>query len=221
MVRNDLIDALRGLAVIGMLIFHLAVDLEDFFGYPLGYQQFRWQALRYCTVLLFISISGYTAGSGLNRHITRNAGKVAVGALVVTATTYVFFGDSYVRFGILHFLACALFASPVLLKIGECRSLLLALISLIAGCFFSMVTVESSVFLPFGLVPADFVSIDYYPLFPWLAIFIAGLATGRRFGNLPGNPGPLRPVAWIGRRSLLIYLLHQPILLLFLYIVLS
>lgn len=69
---------------------------------------------------------------------------------------------------------------------------------------------------PLGLRTAAFVSADYYPLLPWGALFFAAAAAAERLGDIPPErkyaPAP-RALVWMSRRSLLIYLVHQPVLL--------
>ncbi|MDR2006284.1 MAG: DUF1624 domain-containing protein [Acidaminococcales bacterium] len=220
MGRNMPLDAARGLAVFLMLIFHLAVDLEDFFGCPTGYRHGWWQALRYFTVMLFIGVSGWTAGANTNGRARRGAFRALAGALLVSAATYSFLGESYVRFGILHFLSCALFLAPLLRGQSDFSLFLAAAFSVAAGWLAPGINTGAAYLLPFGVTPQGFHSVDYYPLFPWLAAFIAGLAAGRRRAPLKarpcGNPA-VRAAAFLGKRSLFIYLAHQPLFLLFLY----
>ena len=68
-----------------------------------------------------------------------------------------------------------------------------------------------------GFAPYGFASSDYFPLFPNLGYFLLGAVLGRalyaeRKSLLPGGNPPAKALQWMGRRSLLIYLLHQPIL---------
>jgi uncharacterized membrane protein len=72
--RQLSLDALRGLAVILMFVFHLAVDLEDFFGFAIGYRQGLWRALNYLIVFLFLLVAGFAVGSGLNRRSLNRRG---------------------------------------------------------------------------------------------------------------------------------------------------
>jgi uncharacterized membrane protein len=216
------LDAARGLAVLLMMIFHLAVDLEDFFGCATGYRYGSWQALRYFTVVLFISVSGWTAGANANGRVRRGALKALSGALLVSAATYIFLGEGYVRFGILHFLGCALLLAPFLRERSNFFLFLLSVFSLLLGA--PEISADTSLLLPFGVLPHGFYSADYYPLFPWLSVFVAGLAAGRRSAPLKARPCgnfAVKAAAFLGRRAFLIYLAHQPLFLLCLYAIMG
>lgn len=67
----------------------------------------------------------------------------------------------------------------------------------------------------FGFYPDWFYSADYFGLLPWLFLFWAGYYLHKAVGR--GRMEPLRrPVCpalgWMGRHSLLLYLLHQPVI---------
>jgi uncharacterized membrane protein len=81
--------------------------------------------------------------------------------------------------------------------------------------------------LVIGIHPLTFQSVDYTPIFPWMGLVLIGLAIGefaypggeRRFA-LPKLPErAIAPVTFIGRHTLVIYLVHQPVILLILYLV--
>ena len=68
-----------------------------------------------------------------------------------------------------------------------------------------------------GFAPYGFASSDYFPLFPNLGYFLLGAVLGRALyaekkSLLPRENPPAKALQWMGRKSLLIYLLHQPIL---------
>lgn len=147
------------------------------------------------------------------------------------------------RFGILHLLGFSmlLFAglNKPLEKINPCLGL--AVFSLLFLIFFNLpkgylffepfsisapnVFYQSKWLFPFGLPHSSFRSLDYFPLIPWSLLFIAGSYFGRL---LKQNKMPeffyrphLRPLAFVGRNTIWIYLFHQPVLYGALYIVFS
>jgi uncharacterized membrane protein len=78
----------------------------------------------------------------------------------------------------------------------------------------------------FGIHPLTFWSVDYIPIFPWMGLVLIGMAagefaypTGKRRWPLPAVPAlALSPLTFLGRHSLVIYLMHQPLILLVLYL---
>jgi uncharacterized membrane protein len=81
-----------------------------------------------------------------------------------------------------------------------------------------------------GLRPSGFHSYDYFPILPWFGVLLIGIFLGNLFypdykraqllSGIPDISGllPVKTLCYMGRRSLLIYLLHQPALLLLIYI---
>ena len=77
---------------------------------------------------------------------------------------------------------------------------------------------------PLGIHPASFWSVDYEPLFPWMGCVLIGMGLGEYLYHdglrqfvVPDIPGIIvQPLAFLGRHSLLIYLIHQPIIILLL-----
>ncbi len=71
--------------------------------------------------------------------------------------------------------------------------------------------------MPFGITSPSFGSFDYFPLFPWLGIFLIGSALGKsvyasRKSLLPWTM-PRTFVNWAGRHALVIYIAHQPVIM--------
>jgi uncharacterized membrane protein len=74
--------------------------------------------------------------------------------------------------------------------------------------------------LPFGVVPENLIMPDYRPLIPWFGVVLLGIfagnvvyGSGRRPALFAGKaPTFARPLLPLGRNSLFIYLIHQPIL---------
>ena len=140
-------------------------------------------------------------------------------SLLVSAVTYLIGAPVY--WGILHLLGvCMLLYAAVrkrwepLPGIYACGAALL----IFALTFMLPIRVRVGVpfLFPFGLRTAAFASADYYPLLPWGALFFAAAAAGERLGDMPPEKkyaSAPRALAWLSRRSLLIYLVHQPVLL--------
>ncbi len=219
--RNIFLDCLRSAAILLMAVFHLAYDLEAFYGFPIGYSEGAWHVLNVFTAALFITVAGWSAGAGLAKRHVRRGLKLLAAATLVSVATYIFDPGNYVRFGILHFLAATAFLSPVLVKADGKALLLLAFSSAVAGRFVPEIEAAGPWLLPFGIMPDGFASMDYYPLFPWLLFYIAGVLIGRAQGAPQvAEKRFLRVLALPGRYSLFIYLVHQPLILLVLAVIL-
>jgi uncharacterized membrane protein len=143
--------------------------------------------------------------------------KLLVAAMLVSGATYLFSPAVYVRFGILHLLALSILLSPILMRVPSGALSILAAALLLLPRALDQLTNDSGVLLPLGVTPAVFSSMDYYPLIPWLGVFLLGLLTGRRFYARRISLFPLwkgaNRITWLGRHSLIIYLVHQPVLL--------
>lgn len=211
-LRNPWLDAGRGIALLLMALFHLQVDRVDFFAQSGDYRQGVWWLAGKTSVLLFLFLAGAVAK---NDHVfTQRNVRLGAAAFLVSGVTWIVIPEAYVRFGILHLLAVAgclsgLFALlPTRQLIGVVLALAMTAFLPASSWLFGPETPEAT--------------LDHYPLFPWLGVYIAGMAAARF--NLTSwrirQPLPLllKPVAGLGRRTLLIYLLHQPILLLILFI---
>ena len=75
----------------------------------------------------------------------------------------------------------------------------------------------------FGITPTYYPAVDHFPLIPWFGVVLLGVWFGNWFyaGNqrlilLPdwGDMLPIRGLRFLGRHSLVIYLVHQPLILL-------
>jgi uncharacterized membrane protein len=213
------IDFVRGIAIILMIIFHLIVDLKDFFSYHLEYLQGFWYIEGKCSAILFIFLCGIS--STLSHSSTRHGIKIFTWAMILTTITYFYNPDFYIRFGILHLLGISLLSASVLGRLPRVWLLLLSVTSIIIGLFFVQRYTSSPYLFPLGLQTNTFASLDYYPLFPWCGIFVAGILAGR-IVYAPRQPIVSKhlpkPITWLGQHSLAIYLIHQPILLSLLYV---
>ena len=216
--RFDVLDGWRTLALALMTAYHLLYDLA-LFG-VISWQQLFSPALNVMqkfTCGSFILLAGASARfsrSNLRRGIIVLAAGIAVelGALV---------GGQIIHFGILHFMGVSMVLYHFLGRyLQKCPPAVLLAASAVlyglTGWWTSVTTVSVGWLYPLGLLAPGFHSADYFPLLPWFFLFLAGTVLGgwcldhrdSRVLTLT-LPGAL---TWPGRHSLLIYLLHQPIL---------
>lgn len=214
------IDAFRGFAIIVMVIFHLVVDLRDFYNLPLEYLKGFWYYAGKLSATLFILLSGIS--STLGRHTLRRGLLILCWGMILTIITYVYNSDIYIRFGILHLIGLSMILSQLFAQVRLCILLPVSLAIIAVGNFNATITVNEPFLFPVGLLTNDFASIDYYPLLPWFGVYLIGIIAGR---TIYGDKTSLIPrssffslLTSIGQHSLTIYLLHQPVLLLILYL---
>jgi len=229
------IDFVRGIAIIIMILFHLIVDLKDFYGYNLDYLRGFWYIEGKISAILFILICGVS--STLGRSSARHGIKVFIWAMILTAVTYIYNESYYIRFGILHFLGISLLSANFMRRLPIAWLITASLGVIMVGLLFSQGVITNPYLFPIGLKTNTFISLDYYPLFPWYGVFLFGITLGKKLYSNKKRLGlcqvphmqpkaltSLQPVrclqriTWLGQHSLAIYLIHQPVLLVILYI---
>jgi uncharacterized membrane protein len=229
------LDALRGIAILLMVAFHLVFDLRVFFGFEeISYHEGFWYYEGRVAAITFIMLVGVVSSLickreehevALQKNSYRGLRLIGLG-LLITLVTYILFRDNTIWFGILHFLGLA-----ILISIPLCRykwiNMLLAAI-LFAGYFpIRDLYTDSYTGLIFGIMPASYASYDHYALIPWLGYVLIGIALGNWLyadgkAFIKRMPtAPERALAKIGKYSLWIYLIHQPIILGLLWIILT
>lgn len=223
--RIGFIDALRGLALVAMVLYHL-VWLLNLFGYT-RFELFTdpfWLAARTVILCSFLGISGFVIGlagedvRSWTRYL-RRLGLLTGAALAVTLGTLWSFPDAYVFFGVLHCLALSAVLALAFRRLPWWG------VALAAAFWLSVTRLP---FVPhfdqpwlawLGLVSRLPVTNDYVPIFPWFGVVLAGLAIGKlagpaeRFGRaVAGLPAPIA-LQWPGRHSLPLYLIHPPLIM--------
>lgn len=219
-----------------MIFFHLFVDLSFLgiqapspFTGPL-------RLFGIATASLFILIAGISAHIKAERtyktdgwyiSFLKRGGELIIIGCGITLVTYWFLnGNGYVVFGILHLIGFCLLLTPVLHHLGRYNLLLVVGIFLLSFLF--PLPFGPAWMIPIGIHPAGFASVDYVPVIPWAGVFISGLLTGqilypgsvRRFTLLKiPNFRLWYPAIIAGRHSLVIYLLHQPVMFLILSVI--
>ncbi|WP_099864931.1 heparan-alpha-glucosaminide N-acetyltransferase [Pararhizobium haloflavum] len=229
--RLAAVDAMRGAAIAGVVVYHVVWDLAflrltgpELASHPL------WIAFGRTLAGSFLFLAGFSLvlanGGGFRRDkYFRRLSKIVAAAFAVTTATWLAFPRSFVYFGILHAIAVASAAGVLLLRAPARLTALIGIVFLVVPRFFSSALFDPRWIAWIGFSANTPPSNDFVPVFPWLGVFLIGMATAqaadrhwlsRRFGASSGNP-VIGGLAWLGRHSLAIYLLHQPALLAILY----
>ena len=244
--RLDLIDTLRGLAVISMIGFH-ACWIMNLFRLAFtdeiitGPAFMIWER---SICMSFILISGFSFSLG-RRHL--RSGLIVFGlGLVITVATVLVVPEIRIVFGVLTFLGTAtLLMIPADRALGGCKAksrgyIISGLIisfalflftyninkGFLGGENFLHITLPQGLYNGYimtflGFTQKGFVSADYFSLIPWFFLYLCGyfihkLVKGTSFESrclTRGIPG----ISYIGRHSLLIYIIHPVVLYVLIY----
>ncbi len=240
-------DVLRGIAIVLMVVYHcvflvwmLAPTLATEVINPLST---GWLVVGRTASTLFLLLVGISlvasfqkasGGGGHNatgrsnllwrQRIIQRSVQLFFWGVVLSVITTMFIPGYGIYFGILHLIAVGcIVALPMVSR---------PLVALVATLFFvggalwhpSWVVYLAERIPSFGIVvgvpPTGFQSVDYWPVFPWLALVTFGVALGtllfrgmqRNYSWPAAQPFFCRPLSWLGERSLLVYLIHMPVI---------
>lgn len=219
------LDAARGLALLGMLIIHFVYDLVELFG-VFAWQEPAWYLfVKNNCGFIFLVISGISATLG-SRCLRRGFQVFACGLLCTAVTGGMYLlgmADSsiLIYFGVLHCLGVCMVLWHWLRKLPNWSITLLGAALTVLGLILGQLYLNVHwALIPLGFCPVWFRSSDYFPLLPNLGFFLLGAGLGRvlyrekktRFPGVSPQRQPVRLLCAMGRQSLPIYLLHQPVL---------
>lgn len=233
------LDFIRGLAVVMMVIYHLLFDLNYFDGYPLNVRSGFWLFFADATASIFIVLVGasltLSASSSQIREVPeklylrffKRGLRIFSYGMVVTLTTYLLIGRGFILFGVLHFIGVSIVLAYPFLRLRTFNLFAGSIIVLI-GFYLQGLTFNFSWLLWLGFVPYNFYTLDYFPIFPWFGLVLIGIflgnslyKNGERSFRLPELSGCfiVDLLGTLGRNSLVVYLVHQPILVATLFLV--
>jgi len=226
------LDLARSLALVGMIVFHFNYDLAMFGLIPA--EQVTGGFLRGLAVVVaasFIGLAGVSLqvaqGAGLRAApFVRRLALLVSAAGVISLLTYLWLPGSFIFFGILHSIALCSVLGLAFLRMPFWVTGLAALIVLWLPTVYEHVLFDRLWLQWTGLGTFVPLTLDYEPIFPWFAAFLAGMTFAKLTQKTPlmkrSNGTPLtRALAWPGRHSLWVYLAHQPILIAVLWLVLQ
>jgi len=224
------VDAARGVAIIMMIVYHSTYDLDTLGGYDIQSTSGYWALFADVTAGLFLFLLGVsltisrarTSLTGwrlFGKYLARGLRILTYG--MVLTLVFLVLGMGVVAFGILHLIGVSIILAYPFLRL-RFTNLVLGILIFAAGHYILAQDLYSQSFwlLPFGVVPEGVMMPDYRPLLPWFGVVLIGLFFGNVVygdGRRPAvtedkAPLPARPLLPLGRNSLFIYLIHQPVI---------
>ncbi|MCB9157884.1 MAG: DUF1624 domain-containing protein [Caldilineaceae bacterium] len=229
------VDALRGVAIVMMVIYHFTWDL--WFFHIVSTEMFWspfWKLFQRTTASLFLLLVGVSLTISYNRrkvnpqangphtlfwsYLRRGLYILGFGVIIGLFTRAA--GTGRVDFGILHLIGAAIIITYPLLPY-RWLNLVLGILILVVGPSVQALRVDTLWLVWLGPRPEYYPAVDYFSLMPWLGVVLIGIFLGNTLyaGGAPrftmpqiGHWPPVRLLQLLGRNSLFIYLIHQPLL---------
>jgi len=229
--RIDAVDVLRGLAILAMIAYHFSFDLR-YFG--VTHSDFEhaafWLSARATIVTAFLLLVGVSLaladanGVAFARYARRVA-RIAGCAILVSIASYALFPQTFIYFGVLHCIALvSVLAWPLR---GKPRAAVAAGIAIVlAGLLLANAHFDPRPLSWIGFMTHKPATEDYVPVFPWAGVVLIGIGAGhwlrhRAYAPIAAFANAPHWLAFLGRHSLAVYMVHQPILLGALWVVVA
>jgi len=236
------IDFLRGIAIIMMVLYHLLYNLHYFAHFNVNVYSGFWMYFARTTATIFIFLVGVSLSISCSRAKLFSSGatkemrlflkflrrglKVFSWGLIITLVTRIFLGKAFIIFGILHLIGISIILAYPFLKLRY-WNLLIGALCIFLGAYLKGFSFDFYWLSWLGFRPAQFYSVDYFPLLPWFGVVLFGIFFGNifyadysrkfqlvEFSSLSG----VKLLCFLGKHSLLIYLLHQPLMIAVFYL---
>jgi uncharacterized membrane protein len=225
------IDSLRGVAIVMMIIYHLLWDINAYTDTRVEVYSGFWWLFARCCATLFVSLSGISlvlnwqsaerAGKPAFPKILKRAGQVFGCGMLITLVTYFAVPRGVIWFGILHVIGLSMVVAYFFVRL-KYWNIPIGLVLMFAGFELYDERVDFPFLVWLGLKPYDFGSVDYFPFLPWFGVMLIGVSFGwwlakvydkrKVLGDWSGLL-PVQFLAFLGRHSLVIYMVHQPVLI--------
>ncbi len=231
--RYYTLDAFRGFALVNMIAYHAMWDMVNIFHCNISWFKSDiahiWQQ---CICWSFILLSGFCWNFGKKK--LKNALVTLVASVIITVVTAVFMKNSIIIFGVLSLLGSSML---IMIPLDKLVKRLNPYVGLVVS-FFAFIAIKkvsdgavvigdkvlfemprelyANFFTAYlGFPPGGFYSSDYFPLIPWLFLFVCGYFLYHIFTRLKLmkylSSFRCRPLEFMGRHSLIIYMAHQPV----------
>ena len=230
--RVDAVDGARAVALIGMAVYHFTWDLANFdlispdLPFTPGMRLLSHTIGSAFLLLVGVSLALAHRGGFRARSFLRRLATVAGAAVLVTLASMEFAPSQPIDFGILHCIAAASLLAAAFLNAPPFVAIAVGVAGFAAPFLATSSAFNSPALLWIGLGDVEPQTLDWRPLLPWGAVALVGLGVAR----FPAVDARLRsPTRWrarsrlargmtfAGRHSLIVYLVHQPMLIGLLY----
>ena len=227
------LDLIRGFAILFMIVLHVLWDFDYFGLYQLNGEVYQ---VNIAVPTLFFILAGICLTVSTNKAplnskkakhlLTRGLWILFLGS-IFTLITMAFIPDRPIFFGVLHCIGCCIILSIPFIKIRlqPMYTFIIGLTIICTGYILNLFPMQNPSLLHFaigfhqGNVGAY--TIDYFPLIPWFGVCLLGMAFGdvlyknhQRQFTIPdlSRYRPVNLLSWMGQHSLLLYLIHQPVI---------
>lgn len=210
-MRVPFLDILRAVAVLWMIIFHVTYDMRMFGLNQIDFSQGFWFAFPRLIAGTFLFCVGvalnYTHHDGVKGGaMLKRLKKLGLSALAVSIGTYLVFPGQWVYFGTLHCILAGSLLGAIFVhqrKSAFVVMIVILFLQYVAG--FDIKWVSSVLQRP---------SMDFIPIYPWFWVILMGILLGPYLSRIPTFMSLRTPkfFDFLGRHSLAIYLIHQPLI---------
>ena len=217
------VDTLRGSALCLMFAYHFAFDLRYYRVIAADFEHDPfWLGFRGVIVASFMTLVGislvlaWRAGA-TPAHFWKRIGVIAACAIAASVGSFILFPRTFIYFGILHCIAVASVLAWPAVRWPR-LALVIGVAVIAAGFAFSDSLFDERALSWIGFTTHKPATEDYVPLAPWAGFVLVGIALGQPLARRAWRPlAPLanapRWLRFLGRHSLVVYMIHQPILL--------
>jgi uncharacterized membrane protein len=215
------LDFFRWIALILMVYFHLIWSMSQLYGYDIIYSTWVNFYIGKISAILFILISGIVVAFGkfnLKRFLL-----LAGVALAISGVSYLYNDQYFIKFGIIHFFALSSLLAVAFKYMNKYILLIIWIVIIRAWPWISTIGTSSDYLFFLWTVSKWFQSADFYPLIPRFGVYLLGMWISKIFyakrTNLCWKTFNVWPINFVGRNTLLIYIIHQPIIIFILYVI--
>lgn len=229
------VDLVRGVAMVMVALYHLIYDLDNFGGYGIESTSGFWGVFADVSAFMFVFLvglsltlsharAGAATGTGVPfaKYLRRGLRIFAYGMLITLIFWALNFGA--VIIGILQLIGLSIILAYPFMRL-KFANLFAGLLVIAAGTYIQSKDlvadgVTGVLLAPLGILPEGLFMPDYRPLLPWFGVVLLGIFFGnvfylawRRGRPATAAPSYTVPLNFLGRHTLFIYLVHQPIII--------